>query len=33
MKDHILQLYNIPALRLPTNGSGEIAKIAQALDS
>lgn len=33
MKDHILQLYKIPAFRFPTNGSGEIEKIAQALDA
>jgi len=32
MKDHILKLYNIRLLRFPTNGSGEIEKIAQALD-
>ncbi|MEG1525824.1 MAG: AAA domain-containing protein, partial [Clostridia bacterium] len=33
MKDHILELYEIPAFRFPTNGSGEIEKIAQALDA
>ncbi len=33
MKDHILQLYKIPAFRFTTNGSGEIEKIAQALDA
>lgn len=33
MKDHILQLYKIPAFRFSTNGSGEIEKIAQALDA
>lgn len=33
MKDHILQLYKIPALRFATNGSGEIEAIAQALDA
>lgn len=33
MKDHILRLYGIPVLRFPTNGSGEIEKIAQALDA
>lgn len=33
LKDHILKLYNIPMLRFPTNGSGEIEKIAQALDA
>lgn len=33
MKDHILRLYGIPILRFPTNGSGEIEKIAQALDA
>ena len=33
MKDHILKLYQIPAFRFPTNGSGEIGKIAQALDA
>ena len=33
MKDHILQLYKIPAFRFPTNGSGEIEKIAQVLDA
>ena len=33
MKDHILQLYQIPAFRFPTNGSGEIEKIAQTLDA
>lgn len=31
MKDHILKLYAIPMLRLPTNGSGEIEKIAAVL--
>lgn len=33
MKDRILKLYDIPAFRFPTNGSGEIEKIAQALDA
>lgn len=33
MKDHILRLYKIPAFRFPTNGSGEVEKIAQALDA
>lgn len=33
MKDRILHLYQIPAFRFPTNGSGEIEKIAQALDA
>ena len=32
MKDNILKLYNIPLLRLPTNGSGEIELIAAELD-
>jgi Superfamily I DNA and RNA helicases and helicase subunits len=32
MKDHILNLYKIPFLRLPTNGSAEIEKIRQALE-
>ncbi|WP_425802364.1 AAA domain-containing protein [Desulfitobacterium sp. Sab5] len=32
MKDHILELYRIPLLRFATNGSGEMAKIRQALD-
>lgn len=32
MKDHILELYGIPLLRFATNGSGEMAKIRQALD-
>lgn len=32
MKDHILELYRIPLLRFPTNGSGEIERIAQFLD-
>lgn len=33
MKDNILKLYSIPLLRFATNGSGEIEKIAAALDS
>lgn len=33
MKDRILQLDKIPAFRFSTNGSGEIEKIAQALDA
>lgn len=33
MKDHILRLYGIPVLRFLTKGSGEIEKIAQALDA
>ena len=32
MKNHILELYKIPLMRFPTNGSDEIAKISQALD-
>ena len=32
MKDHILELYGIPLLRFPTNGSGETEKVKQALD-
>jgi len=32
-KDHILQLYNIPFLRLTTNGSNEKDKIINKLDS
>lgn len=32
MKDHILELYGISLLRFATNGSGEMAKIGQALD-
>jgi len=32
LKDHILKLYGIPMLRLATNGSGEIEKIATFLD-
>lgn len=32
MKDHILSVYKIPLLRLPTNGSAEMEKIKQALD-
>lgn len=32
MKDEILKLYNIPMLRLPTNGSGEIERVNSALD-
>jgi hypothetical protein len=32
MKDHILNLYNIPFLRLPTNGSAEIEKVRDALE-
>lgn len=32
MKDHILQLYDIPLLRFPTTGSGEADIIGQALD-
>ncbi|ADU26516.1 AAA domain-containing protein [Ethanoligenens harbinense] len=33
MKDNILKLYDIPLLRFATNGSGEIEKIAAALDN
>lgn len=33
MKDHILNLYNIPVLRFATNGSSEIKTIEQALDA
>ena len=33
MKDRILELYHIPLLRFPTNGSGEIEQIARFLDS
>lgn len=33
MKDHILRLYGILLLRFPTNGSGEVEKIAQAQDA
>ncbi|MPM72285.1 hypothetical protein SDC9_119258 [bioreactor metagenome] len=32
MKDHILQLYNIPLLRFATNGSGEIEELNRFLD-
>lgn len=32
MKDHILNLYGIPFLRLPTNGSAELEKIENTLD-
>jgi very-short-patch-repair endonuclease len=32
MKDHILNLYGIPFLRLPTNGSAELEKIEKTLD-
>lgn len=32
MKDHILNIYNIPLLRFATNGSNEIEKIEQQLD-
>ncbi len=32
MKDHILNLYGIPLLRLATNGSEEIAQVERALD-
>jgi superfamily I DNA and/or RNA helicase len=32
MKDHILELYGIPLIRLSTNGSSEIKRICQALD-
>jgi hypothetical protein len=32
MKDHILELYGIPLLRFPTDGSGERIKIEQFLD-
>jgi len=32
LKDHILELYKIPLLRFPTNGSEECAKIEQFLD-
>jgi superfamily I DNA and/or RNA helicase len=32
MKDHILDMYGIPFLRLPTNGSAEIEKIETTLD-
>ena len=31
LKDHILELYDIPLLRLKTNGSGEKEKILDAL--
>lgn len=33
MKDHIFKSYNIPLLRLPTNGSGEREKIEEMLTS
>ena len=33
MKDHILELYGIPLIRLPTTGYGEIEKIKQFLES
>lgn len=33
MKDRVLELYHIPLLRFPTNGSGEIKQIARFLDN
>ena len=32
MKDHILEIYEIPLLRFKTNGSGEIEMIVDMLD-
>lgn len=33
LKDHILEIYGIPLLRLATNGSGEREKITEMLDA